>query len=116
MGEDSGPSGRSRFRGQSLQGQEARQDAPCGPAGDEHPAELRFSATDVTPRAAFAVRVYRGRKLVKTLLVGGRATNTPQEYSWACRLARGTYTWKVHATDLAANRQRRIGSQLLVVR
>ncbi len=79
-------------------------------------AILRFSATDVTPRAAFTVRVYRGRKPVKTIHVGRRATNTPQKYSWACRLARGTYTWKVYATDLAGNRQGRIGSQRLVVR
>ncbi len=79
-------------------------------------ATLRFSATDVTPRAAFTLRVYRGRKPVKTIHVGRRATNTPQKCSWTCRLARGTYTWKVYATDLAGNRQGRIGSRRLVVR
>ena len=79
-------------------------------------ATLRFSATDVTPLATFALRVYRGKRLVKTLRVGLRATSTPQKYSWMCRLAKGTYTWKVYATDLAGNGQGKIGSQLLLVR
>jgi hypothetical protein len=79
-------------------------------------ATLRFSATDLAPRAVFTVKVYRSRRLVKTLPVGLRATNTALRYSWVCRLARGTYTWKVYATDLAGNRQGTIGAQLLRVR
>ncbi len=79
-------------------------------------ATLRFSARDVTPRAAFAIKVFDGRRPVKTLRVGLRRTNSRQAYSWFCRLPKGTYTWRVYATDLAGNRQRRVGSQTLTVR
>ena len=36
--------------------------------------------------------------------------------SWKCKLAKGTYTWKVYATDLAGNAPHVIGKKTLVVK
>lgn len=79
-------------------------------------AAMRYRANDMTPQASFQIKVYKGRKLVKVLKPGVKATNTAQKHTWTCRLARGKYTWKVYATDLAGNRQGKIGYRTLTVK
>ncbi len=80
-------------------------------------AVFRFSATDRTPTATFTIKIFRNSRLKKTLRVGKRPCATTQTRTWTrCALPKGTYTWKVYATDAAGNRQIRIGSNRLVVR
>ena len=79
-------------------------------------ATMRFAATDLAPQARFTIKVFKGGRAVKTLRPGLRATNTALTYVWRCRLARGTYTWKVYATDLAGNTQAKVGAKTLTVR
>jgi subtilisin family serine protease len=79
-------------------------------------ATMRFAATDLAPRARFTIKVFKGGRAVKTLRPGLRATNTALTHVWRCRLARGTYTWKVYAADLAGNTQSKVGRRILTVR
>jgi len=79
-------------------------------------ATLRYRVDDLTPQATVTIRVYQGARLKKTLRPGECATNAVQTYAWACRLAKGSYTWRVYATDLAGNTQAKPGSQALRVR
>jgi len=48
--------------------------------------------------------------------VGSKATSSSQSYKWTCKLAKGSYTWKVYATGLAGNAQVKIGHKALVVK
>jgi hypothetical protein len=80
-------------------------------------AYLRLRVNDtVAPKATVTVKIYRSGVLKKTLRLGLRATNKDLRYGFTCKLARGTYTWKAYATDLAGNTQRRVGYNRLVVR
>jgi hypothetical protein len=79
-------------------------------------ATLRFRVNDVTPQATVVIQICKGAKVKKTLKVGQRATNSAQSYSWKCKLAKGTYVWKILATDLAGNTQAKPGSKKLVVK
>ena len=78
---------------------------------------LRLRVDDaVSPEAAVTVRIYKGAALKKTLELGLQTTNTEIRYAYTCSLARGTYTWKVYATDLAGNTQSTIGYKTLTVK
>ena len=68
-------------------------------------ASFRFKVTDVTPKATVKIKIYKGTKLKKTLAVGSKPTGSAQTYKWTCKLPKGTYIWKVYATDLAGNAQ-----------
>ena len=48
--------------------------------------------------------------------VGSKATSSSQSYKWTCKLAKGSYAWKVYAADLAGNAQVKIGHKALVVK
>ena len=45
-----------------------------------------------------------------------KPTNTDLDYSYRCRLRKGTYTYRVYATDLAGNTQARPSVKKLWVR
>ena len=84
-----------------------------------HTAELRYRVDDPRPGSPTAsvtlvVRNARGA-VVKRAIVGGRAVNTALAYRFVCRLARGTYTYSVAATDAAGNRQTAPAANTLVV-
>ena len=80
-------------------------------------ATLRLRVNDiVAPKATVTVKIYRRGDLKRTLHLGLRVTNVEVRYHFICRLARGTYTWKVSAVDLAGNRQSKVGYRKLVVR
>jgi hypothetical protein len=83
-----------------------------------HKVTLRLRANDtVSPKATVTVRIYKGTLLKQTLKLGLRKTNSEIRYVYTCRLARGSYTWKVYATDLAGNKQRSpVGARTLTVR
>jgi hypothetical protein len=67
-------------------------------------------------RIRIVVRDARGRRVA--VITGGMApTNTWTDLPYRrVRLPRGTYRWYVYATDLAGNKQVRVGSNRLIVR
>jgi hypothetical protein len=81
---------------------------------------LRYRVNDALPgcgKAAVALRIYKGKKLKKTIKVPGTSVcNVKRTYPWRCALAKGTYTVKVSATDIAGNAQSRVGSARLTVK
>ena len=79
-------------------------------------ATFRFRINDLTPTATVTIKIYKGKVLKKTVTVGSKPTGSAQSYKWRCKLARGRYTWKVYAKDLAGNVQSRIGSKTLTVK
>jgi hypothetical protein len=82
--------------------------------------KLGFLVSDAVPgsgQATVTLKILKGRKAVKTLAVSGaQPVNARQTYTWRCKLARGTYTVKVYAVDLAGNAQSKVGSAKLKVR
>ena len=78
-------------------------------------ATFRFRVSDLTPTASVKIKIYKGSKVKKTLNVGSKPTGSWQSYKWTCKLAEGSYTWKVYATDLAGNVQKSIAKKALVV-
>ena len=79
-------------------------------------ASFRFKVTDVTPKATVSLKVFKGKRVKKTVKVGSRPTGITQSYSWNCGLPRGTYTWKVYATDQAGNTQVKMTGKALTVK
>ena len=80
-------------------------------------ATFRFKVLDRTATAKVTIKIYKGKKLKKSLAVGSKACGSPQSYAWKrCTLAKGRYTWKVYATDEAGNAQVKIGSKRLTVK
>ena len=81
---------------------------------------LTYQVSDALPgsgQAKVALKVYKGAKLKKTIRIKTACTcNAKQSYSWKCTLAKGKYTLKVYATDLAGNAQSKVGSAKLVVK
>ena len=79
--------------------------------------KLPFTIIDVAgAQAKVTIKIFKGRTLKKTLSVGTKATNVSLSHSYRCRLAKGSYTWKVYATDLAGNAQARAGAKRLTVK
>jgi sugar lactone lactonase YvrE len=79
--------------------------------------KLPFRIGDVTgAQARVTIRIYRGSLLKKTLAVGTKAANTDLTCSYRCTLAKGKYSWKVYATDMAGNTQARPAVKTLTVK
>ena len=79
-------------------------------------ASFRFTVTDVTPKATVTLKVFKGKRVMKTVKVGSCPTGKAQSYGWNCGLARGAYTWKVYATDQAGNAQVKMTGKALTVK
>ena len=79
-------------------------------------ARFRFKVVDLTPTANVELRIYKGARLKKVLAAGAVKTGSVMIGTWKCTLAKGVYTWKVYATDLAGNAPLRIGKKTLVVK
>ena len=79
-------------------------------------ASFRFKVTDVTPKATVSLKVFKGKRVKKTVKVGSRPTGKAQSYNWNCGLPRGRYTWKVYATDQAGNAQVKMTGKTLIVK
>lgn len=78
--------------------------------------KLPYRVSDAScPKAKVTIKVYKGSTLRKTLCLGLKATGTNLTCSYKCSLAKGKYTWKVYATDLAGNKQVKPSSKTLIV-
>jgi len=81
--------------------------------------KLAYKVLDAKPgcgQAAVTLTIYKGKKLKKTLKAGSHASNVKRSYSWLCTLAKGKYTLRVYATDIAGNVQSTVGSARLTVK
>jgi len=83
-------------------------------------ASLKYKVTDRAPNGGKATVVIKIRsrsgKIVKTLGLGSVGVNSVRTARFTCKLRKGTYKYLVYATDLAGNKQARIGSNQLVVK
>ena len=68
---------------------------------------FKFRISDAAPscgKAVVKIEIRKGSKLAKTISVGTRATNVALIYKCKATLNRGTYSWRVLATDIAGNK------------
>lgn len=80
---------------------------------------LWFKVIDPLPgceKATVMLRIYKKKKLKKTIRVGIRTSNVMTNYRWRCRLGKGRYIIKAYATDIAGNRQKKAGIATLKVK
>jgi hypothetical protein len=85
-----------------------------------HVATLHYQVEDPRPGSPTAtvtivVRNSRGA-VVHRAVLPRRSVNSPLAYRFVCRLARGTYSFSVAATDAAGNRQTALAGNTLEVR
>lgn len=62
------------------------------------------------------IKIFKGRRCVHTITLRNKPTNANLTCRYRCRLKKGTYTWKVYATDLAGNKQAKPSVRKLNVR
>jgi hypothetical protein len=80
---------------------------------------LPFKVADALPtcgKAGVVLRIYKGTTCKKRVVAGTRMCNARVAQAWKCSLARGVYTVKVYATDIAGNAQSKVGAARLTVR
>ncbi len=80
---------------------------------------IRFEASDVVPgcgKATVTLKLFKGKKVKRSLNAGTTTCNVEKSFVWRCTLAKGAYTIKVYATDIADNAQRKTGSARLTVK
>jgi sugar lactone lactonase YvrE len=79
---------------------------------------VRFRVNDVSGAKAKVTLKFRkvGTTRTKSIAVGQRSAGRDLSYSFRCALAKGTWVWKVYATDLAGNTQATMTSKKLFVK
>ena len=82
--------------------------------GPSRQAVIGFVVNDLTPRAVVTIRI-TGRHGTMRCDAGIQPTNRPDAVMLTSELPYGTYRYEVLATDLAGNRSRVDGSNLLLV-
>jgi len=78
---------------------------------------LRYRIDD--PDSALAdvtIRITRNNRRIKTIRVGDRSTNRDLTCSFRCNLRRGTYSWRLYATDAGGNQQAKVKASVRVKR
>ncbi|MCX6373129.1 MAG: hypothetical protein NTX16_08605 [Actinobacteria bacterium] len=68
---------------------------------------LKFSVADAAVscgEATVKLQIVKGTRVVKTISVGSKPTNVVLAYRFKTALRKGTYTWRVLATDAAGNK------------
>ena len=80
--------------------------------------KFAYRVNDPAPscgKAVVTIKIYRGRTVVKTLRLKAVTVKKQHVYAYRVKLARGSYTWVVSATDLAGNVQMKMGRKSLRV-
>ena len=80
---------------------------------------LKYRVTDAVPgcgKAVLKLQIRKRTKVVKTIALGTKGTNAALSYRYTARLKKGTYTWRVLATDIAGNATATMRSARLVIR
>jgi hypothetical protein len=83
-------------------------------------ATLKYMVTDADPNkgtAAVVIKIKNNRhQLVMRIAADSVAVNAQLKAKFVCKLAKGTYKYHVYATDVAGNKQSKIGSAKLLVK
>jgi hypothetical protein len=62
------------------------------------------------------IKIYKGSSLKKTISCGRVSQGSWRTKTWKDTLAKGTYTWKVYASDLTGHAQRNVASKTFKVK
>jgi len=80
-------------------------------------AKLKYRADeDFSSTVNVTIKVYKGSKLKATIKCGTVGQGAWHTKSWKCKLAKGSYKWKVYATDAAGHSQQNVASKTLKVK
>jgi hypothetical protein len=71
---------------------------------------------DVSDTLQMTIKIYKGSSLKKTISLGSVSQAVWHTKSYKVTLAKGTYTWKVYATDEMLQTQRNVASKTLKVK
>lgn len=74
------------------------------------------AGNDEAPKLSVTIKVYKGSSLKATIKCGSVAQGVWNTKKWTCKLAKGSYTWKVYATDAVGRTQRNIAAKTLKVK
>ena len=70
---------------------------------------------DVSSSVNVTIKIYKGSVLKATIPCGTVSQGAWHTKSWTCKLAKGSYAWKVYATDGTGHAQRNVASKALKV-
>jgi sugar lactone lactonase YvrE len=73
-------------------------------------------AEDVSAKASASIKVKKGATVKATINLGSVQCGTWLTRKWTCKLAKGSYTWSVYATDQGGHAQVLVGSKTLKVK
>jgi hypothetical protein len=80
-------------------------------------AVFKFKATsEVAPNVTVTIKIYKGNSRKKIITVGSVTQGWYHTKSWKCTLPKGTYTWRVYASDGAGHSQRAVASKAFKVK
>jgi len=80
---------------------------------------LKFRVNDGLPgcgQAALGLQIRKRTRVVKTITLGTRPANAALTYKYVAKLKKGTYTYRILATDIAGNGAAKMVSARLRVR
>jgi C1A family cysteine protease len=80
---------------------------------------LKSRVSDPLPSCGTAtvkIQILKAGKIVKTINVGSRSTNAASTYRWKATLAKGSYTWRAWAKDLAGRASTTMTAAKLVIK
>ena len=80
---------------------------------------LKFRVNDVAPtcgKAVVKIQIRKRLKVVKTISLGTKTCNAALTYRYRAKLAKGIYTWRVLATDIAGNKATKMTTARLTVK
>jgi photosystem II stability/assembly factor-like uncharacterized protein len=83
-------------------------------------ARLKYIVNDQAPcggTASVTIKVTNKKhRVVRTLALGPQQINVTLKAEFQCSLPHGRYRYSVYATDIAGNKQSKVGTNLLIVR
>jgi C1A family cysteine protease len=93
--------------------------AAAASVGRYRTVALQFRVNDAAPscgKASVRIQIRKDGRTVKSIAAGTRSVNYVATYKYKAGLPRGTYSWRVQATDLAGNKATKLGSAKLVIK
>ena len=78
---------------------------------------LRYRVSDPgCASATVSITIFKGHKRRVTITLRAQPTNQALSYRYTCKLAKGSYSWKVQATDAAGNASKASAARKLRVK
>jgi sugar lactone lactonase YvrE len=80
-------------------------------------ASFKYHADDdLSDVVKVTIKIYKGSKLKATIACGNVSQGAWHTKTWTCKLAKGSYTWKVYASDGTGHAQRNVASKTFKVK